>query len=63
MLIQKVGRAEKIELVSSSLPACFRNAEVAASLLSHLLTRGEKSITLGFVRLRGNPRYGKLPMS
>lgn len=56
MLIQKVGKAMKIEFVTSSLPAWLRNMEVAAGLLSHLLTRGEKSITFGFVRLRGSRR-------
>lgn len=56
VLMQKVCNVEKIEFVTSSLPAWFRKAEVAASLLSHLLTRGEKSITLGFVRLRGSPK-------
>ena len=56
MLIQKVGKAEKTELVNSSLLAWFRKVEVATYLLSHLLTKGEKSITFGFVRPRGKPR-------
>ena len=33
------------------------------NLLSHLLTMGKKSITLGLVSLRGSPKYvnGRLP--
>ena len=54
--MKNVGKAKNIEFVNSSLPAWFRKDEVAANLLSHLFTRGEKSITLGFVKLRGNPR-------
>ena len=42
MLIQKVGKAEKTELVNSSLLAWFRKVELATNLLSHLLTKGEK---------------------
>jgi hypothetical protein len=36
---------------------------VLTSLLSHLVTRGRKSSTLGLVRPRGSPKYvkGKLP--
>ena len=59
VLMQKVGKAEKTELVNSSLLAWLRKIDVAASLLSHLLTRGEKSMTLGFVNPRGRPRYVK----
>jgi hypothetical protein len=54
--MQKVGRAEKIEFVTSNLPAWFKKTEVAANLLSHLLTRGVKSTTLGFVRFKGKPK-------
>jgi len=54
--MQNVGKAENTEFVNFSLPAWFRKDDVAANLLSHLFTRGEKSITLGFVKLRGNPR-------
>ena len=54
--MQKVGKAEKIEFVTSSLPAWLKKIEVVANLLSHLLTKGEKSITFGFARLNGNPR-------
>lgn len=54
--MQKVGKAEKTEFVSWSLPAWLRKVEVAANLLSHLLTRGEKSMTLGLVRLKGSPK-------
>lgn len=63
--MQKVGMAVRIEFVTSNLPACVRKTEVVANLFSHLLTSGEKSMTLGFVRLRGRPRLvkGKLPMS
>jgi len=63
VLIQKVGKAQKTELVNSSLPAWLRKVDVAASLLSHLLTSGEKSMTLGFVNPNGNPKYvkGSLP--
>jgi hypothetical protein len=63
--MQKVGKAEKTELVSCSLPAWLRKEEVAASLHSHLLTRGEKSMTFGFVKPSGRPRYvkGKVPLS
>jgi hypothetical protein len=56
VLMQKVGKAKKTEFVSWSLPAWLRKVEVAANLLSHLLTRGEKSMTLDLVRLKGSPK-------
>jgi hypothetical protein len=56
VLIPKVGKAEKIEFVTSSLPAWFKKAKVAANLFSHLFTSGENSIPLGFVKLSGNPK-------
>jgi hypothetical protein len=63
--MQKVAKAENTELVNWSLPAWFKKVEVAANLLSHLLTRGEKLMTFGFVKPRGNPRYvkGRVPFS
>jgi hypothetical protein len=54
--MQKVGKAENTELVNSSLPAWFKKVEVATNLLSHLLTSGEKSMILGFVKPRGKSR-------
>lgn len=61
--MQKVGKAEKNEFVSLSLPAWLRKDDVAASLFSHLVTKGEKSTTLGLVNPRDNPRKvnGKVP--
>jgi len=63
--MQKVGSAESTEFVISIRPAWLRKVEVAASLLSHLVTKGEKSMIFGLVRLKGRPRYvnGKLPVS
>jgi hypothetical protein len=52
----KGWQSKKIEFVTSNLPAWFKKAEVAANLLSHLFTSGENSITLGFVKLSGNPK-------
>lgn len=43
-------------LVISSLPAWETKAEVLASLLSHLVTKGTNYSTLGLVRPRGRPR-------
>lgn len=65
VLMQNVGNAENTELVNCNLPAWLRNVEVAANLLSHVLTSGEKSMTLGLVRLKGSPKYvnGRLPLS
>jgi len=62
--IAKVGRVVKIALVSSKQPAPLRKEEKATILLSHLETRGQKSATEGFVRLRGSPKYvkGKEPV-
>jgi hypothetical protein len=57
--MQKVGNAEKTEFVNSNLPAWLRKVDVATNLLSNLFTRGEKSMTLGLVRLKGSPRYVK----
>jgi hypothetical protein len=37
----------------------LRKVDVATNLLSNLFTRGEKSMTLGLVRLKGSPRYVK----
>jgi hypothetical protein len=54
--MKNMGRAVKIALVTSSLPACERSAEVQESHLSHLLTIGRKSATFGLVRPRGKPR-------
>jgi hypothetical protein len=50
--IANVGRAVKTALVSSNLPASERKKEKATSLLSHLETKGQKSATVGLVRLR-----------
>ena len=38
VLIKKVGRAVKTELVNYNLPACERKMDVLTNLLSHLLT-------------------------
>jgi hypothetical protein len=59
-----VGKAVKIEFVSSSLLAWFRKGEIKLSLFSHLLMRGKKSSTFGLVKPIGNPRYvnGKDPV-
>jgi hypothetical protein len=56
MLMQKVGKSENTELVNYSVLAWLRKSEVATNLLSHLLTRGEKSMTLGLVKLKGSPK-------
>ena len=63
MHIKNMGNAVKIDLVISRLPACESIDDVHESLLSHLLTKGGKSKTFGFVRPRGRPRYvkGSLP--
>lgn len=37
--------------------------DVLTSLLSHLVTKGKKSSTLGLVRPRGSPRYVKGSLS
>ena len=60
MHIANVGRAVITELANSNLPAWLRKVDVAANLLSHLFTSGEKSMTLGLVRLKGSPRYVKV---
>jgi uncharacterized protein YhfF len=52
----KVGRALKTEFTNSNLPAWLRKAEVLTNLLSHLVTMGQKSATVGLVKLRGSPR-------
>ena len=44
--MQNVGIAVRIELVTSSLPAWFKKMDVAANLLSHLLTRGRNQLPL-----------------
>jgi hypothetical protein len=49
----------KTTFVICNLPACERNIEVLASLLSHFEIKGKKSITLGFVIPRGKPKYVK----
>jgi len=54
VLKAKVGSVVMTELAICNLPARLRKLEVATSLLSHLLTRGEKSMNFGFVRLRGD---------
>jgi hypothetical protein len=56
VLIKNMGKAVKIELVTSNRLAWESKVEVHVSLLSHLLTSGRKSITFGFVRPRGKPR-------
>jgi len=58
-----VGSEEKTELTICNLPAWDRKREVLINLLSHLLTRGMKSSTLGLVKPKGSPKYvkGKLP--
>jgi hypothetical protein len=53
--IKKVGSEEKTALVSSSLPAWFKNDEMLESLLSHLVTSGRNSYTFGFVKPKGKP--------
>jgi len=54
--MKKVEREEKTEFTICSFPAWERNREVLINLFSHLLIRGRKSSTLGFVRPRGSPR-------
>ena len=63
MHIKNMGNAVKIELVTSRRPACDSIDDVHKSLLSHLLTKGRKSETFGFVRPSGRPKYvkGRLP--
>jgi hypothetical protein len=56
VLMKKVGREVKTELVIYSFPACDRNREVLTSLLSHLVTKGKKSSTLGLVNPSGKPK-------
>jgi len=54
--IAKVGSAGMSKFINWSLPAWLRKKDAATSLLSHLLTKGEKSIILGFCNPRGKPR-------
>ena len=37
----------------------LRTDEMVTNLLSHFETRGQKSATVGFVMLRGKPKYVK----
>jgi len=52
----KVGRAEKTAFVNSNLPAWLKKEEMLMSLLSHLLTKGHKSATVGLEMLSGRPK-------
>ena len=54
-----VGKALRIAFVIYNLPAWLKKDETVTNLLSHLDTRGQKSATVGFVTLRGKPRYVK----
>jgi hypothetical protein len=56
VLIAKVGKALKIALVSSNLPAWLKKEEILTNLLSHFVTKGQKSATVGLERLRGRPK-------
>jgi hypothetical protein len=47
VLKAKVGRAVITELAICNLPAWLRKLKVATSLLSYLVTRGEKSMAFG----------------
>jgi hypothetical protein len=52
----KVGRAEKTAFVNSNLPAWLKKEEMLMSLLSHLLTKGQKSANVGLEMLSGRPK-------
>jgi hypothetical protein len=52
----KVGKAVRIAFVSSNLPASLKKEEKATNLLSHLVARGQKSATVGLVKLKGRPK-------
>jgi len=54
-----VGKALRTTFVICNLPAWLKRDETITNLLSYLDTRGQKSATVGFVRLRGKPRYVK----
>jgi len=60
-----MGKAVKIEFVTSNLPACKRKADVANKHCTHFFTRGKQSITLGLLTPSGRPKYvkGKEPTS
>ena len=51
VLIQNVGKAEKIEFVNCSLSAWLRKIEVATNLLSHLFTKGRSQSPLVWLNL------------
>jgi len=52
----KVGKAVRTTFVSSNLPASLKKEEKATNLLSHLVVRGQKSATVGLVKLKGRPK-------
>lgn len=59
VLIANVRRAVVTEFAISSLPAWLRKQDVAISLLSHLVTSGEKSMTLHWVLWGSEGGLGK----
>jgi uncharacterized protein YhfF len=52
----KVGKAVRTTFVRSNLPASLKKEEKATNLLSHLVARGQKSATVGLVKLKGRPK-------
>ena len=65
VLIKKVGRLVKTDLIKVSLSPYESIVEQPDNLLSILLMTGAKSSILGLTRVRGSPKYyvkGKAPM-
>ena len=52
----KVSKAENTAFVNCNLPDWFKKDEMLDRRLSQRLTRGQKSATVGLVKLKGNPR-------